>query len=155
MNGNKIYFLWHQAWPHNDLLLLKTKEQLLHHTYLWPPILWHSKAMDKGKIEIMATKICYKFLCLKSIENFVGMAWLIWMSHSFLKNLPDIYETPCRFLTARMLSFTVQRIVFIKVDLMFPYLLSRFQEFDNEKNINKDFGHNILEVPIVMLNSFN
>ena len=77
------------------------------------------------------------------------------MSHSFLKNLPDIYETPCRFLTARMLSFTVQRIVFIKVDLMFPYLLSRFQEFDNEKNINKDFGHNILEVPIVMLNSFN
>ena len=60
--------------PHNDLLLLKTKEQLLHHTYLWPPILWHSKAMDKGKIETMATKICYKFLCLKSIENFVGMA---------------------------------------------------------------------------------
>ena len=22
---NKIYFLWHQAWPHNDLRLLKTK----------------------------------------------------------------------------------------------------------------------------------
>ena len=22
---NKIHFLWHQAWPHNDLLLLKTK----------------------------------------------------------------------------------------------------------------------------------
>ena len=22
---NKIYFLWHQAWPHNDLLLLKSK----------------------------------------------------------------------------------------------------------------------------------
>ena len=22
---HKIYFLWHQAWPHNDLLLLKTK----------------------------------------------------------------------------------------------------------------------------------
>ena len=22
---NKIYFLWHQEWPHNDLLLLKSK----------------------------------------------------------------------------------------------------------------------------------
>ena len=22
---NKIYFLWHQAWPHNNLLLLKSK----------------------------------------------------------------------------------------------------------------------------------
>ena len=61
MNGNKIYFLWHQAWPHNDLLLLKTKVQLLHHTYLWPPLMWHNKAMDKGKIEAMATKFSEKF----------------------------------------------------------------------------------------------
>ena len=61
MNGNKIYFLWHQAWPHNYLLLLKTKVQLLHHTYLWPPLMWHNKAMDKGKIEAMATKFSEKF----------------------------------------------------------------------------------------------
>ena len=27
---NKKYFLWHQAWPHNDLLLLKTKVQQAH-----------------------------------------------------------------------------------------------------------------------------
>ena len=58
---NKIHFLWHQGWPHNDLLLLKTKVQLLHHTYLWPPILWHSKAMHKGKIEAMATKFSIMF----------------------------------------------------------------------------------------------
>jgi hypothetical protein len=53
--------LLHQAWPHHDLLLLKTKVQLLHHTYLCPLILWHSKAMDKGKIEAMATKFSEKF----------------------------------------------------------------------------------------------
>jgi hypothetical protein len=61
MNGDKIYFLWHQEWPHNDLLLLKTKVQLLHHTYLWPPLMLHNKAMDKGKIEAMATKFSEKF----------------------------------------------------------------------------------------------
>ena len=55
------YFFWHQAWPHNDLLLLKSKVKLLHHTYLWPPILWHNKAMGKGKIEAMATKFSEKF----------------------------------------------------------------------------------------------
>ena len=60
MNGNKIYFLWHQAWPHNDLLLLKTKVQLLHHTYLWPPLIWHNKAMDMEKNEAMATKFSEK-----------------------------------------------------------------------------------------------
>ena len=27
---NKKYLLWHQAWPHNDLLLLKTKVQRAH-----------------------------------------------------------------------------------------------------------------------------
>ena len=27
---NKIFFLWHQAWPHNDLLLLKSKTLKLH-----------------------------------------------------------------------------------------------------------------------------
>ena len=33
---NKIYFLWHQAWPHNDLLLLKSKTLKLrfHKLYL-------------------------------------------------------------------------------------------------------------------------
>ena len=46
----------HQAWPHNDLLLLKAKEQYLWHTYLWPPIPWHRKAMDKETIKAMATK---------------------------------------------------------------------------------------------------
>jgi hypothetical protein len=53
---NKEYFLWHQAWPHNDLLLLKTEVQYLWHTYLWPPIPWHRKAMDKEIIKAMATK---------------------------------------------------------------------------------------------------
>ena len=41
--------------------LLKTKVQLLHHIYLWPPILWHSTAMNKEKIEAMATKFSIKF----------------------------------------------------------------------------------------------
>ena len=45
----------------HGLLLLKTKVQLLHHTYLWPPILWHSKAMDRDKMEAMATKLSEKF----------------------------------------------------------------------------------------------
>ena len=43
------------------LLLLKTKVQLLHHTYLCPSLMWHNKAMDKGKIEAMATKFSEKF----------------------------------------------------------------------------------------------
>ena len=34
-------------------------------------------------------------MCLKSIENFVGVALLIWMPHPFLKNDPDTYETLC------------------------------------------------------------
>ena len=41
-------FLSHQAWPHNDFLHFKTKLQLLHHTYLWPPILWHRQAHGPG-----------------------------------------------------------------------------------------------------------
>ena len=45
----------------HGLLLLKTKVQLLHHTYLWPPILWHNKAMGNGKIEAMATKFSETF----------------------------------------------------------------------------------------------
>ena len=28
---------------------------------LWPSILWHNKAMDKGKIEAMVTKFSEKF----------------------------------------------------------------------------------------------
>ena len=65
-------FLWHQAWPHNDLLHFKTKLQLLHHTYLWPPLMWHNKAMDKGKIEAMATKFSEKFaiIMLKKHRKF-------------------------------------------------------------------------------------
>ena len=68
----KYIFLWHQAWLHNDLLLLKTKLQLLHHTYLWPPLKWHNKAMDKGKIEAMATKFSEKFaiIMLKKHRKF-------------------------------------------------------------------------------------
>ena len=41
----------------------KSKNYILH-LYLWPPIpliMWHSKAMDKGKIEAMATKFSEKF----------------------------------------------------------------------------------------------
>ena len=57
----KSIFLWHQAWPHNDLLILKTKVQVLHHTYLWPPLMCNDKAMDKEKIEAMATKFSEKF----------------------------------------------------------------------------------------------
>ena len=53
---NKEYILRHQAWPHNDLLLLKTKVQYLWYTYLWPPIPWHRKVMDKEIIKPMATK---------------------------------------------------------------------------------------------------
>ena len=43
--------------------------------------------MDKRKIEAMVTKFSEKFVIflLKSIENFVGVAWLIWMPRPFLK----------------------------------------------------------------------
>ena len=54
---NKEYFLRHQAWPHNDLL---TKVQLLHHTYLWPPLMRHNKA-DRERNEGMAKKFSEKF----------------------------------------------------------------------------------------------
>ena len=53
---DKKSFFLNQTWPHNDLLLLKTKVQYLWHTYLWPPIPWHRKAMDKGTIKAMPTK---------------------------------------------------------------------------------------------------
>ena len=58
---NRIFLLWHQAWPHNDLPLLETKVQLLHYIYLWPPILWHIKAMEKWKIEALVTEFLEKF----------------------------------------------------------------------------------------------
>ena len=57
----KFIFLWHQALPHNDLLLFETKVQLLHHTYLWPPLMRHNKAMDRERNEGMATKLSEKF----------------------------------------------------------------------------------------------
>ena len=54
---NKEYILRHQAW----------------HTYLWPPIPWHRKAMDKEIIKAKATKFSEIF-AIKSIANFVGVA---------------------------------------------------------------------------------
>jgi hypothetical protein len=63
--------------------------------------MWHNKAMDNTKIEAMATKFSEK-LCLKSIENFVGVALLIWMPHPFFKNHPDTHETPYMFQGAGM-----------------------------------------------------
>ena len=53
--------------------------------------------MDKRKLEAIVTKFLEKLpiLCLKGIENFEGVAWLIWMPHPFLKNRSDTYETPC------------------------------------------------------------
>ena len=94
---NQTYFLWNQAWPHNDHLLLKAKVQLLHHTYLWPPILWHSKAWTKEILKLWPPNFqkSLPYVCLKSIGIFVGAAWLIWMPHPFLKNCSDTFETPC------------------------------------------------------------
>jgi hypothetical protein len=51
----------HGLTSHNDLLLLKTKVQYLWHTYLWPPISWHRKAMDKEIIKAMTTKFSENF----------------------------------------------------------------------------------------------
>ena len=53
--------------------------------------------MEKEKIEAMVTKFSEKLaiIMLKKIENFVGMAWLIWMPHPFFKTRPDTDETPC------------------------------------------------------------
>ena len=53
--------------------------------------------MDKGKIEAMVTKFSEKFAIImpKKHRKFVGVAWLIWMPHLFLKNRSDTYETPC------------------------------------------------------------
>ena len=65
--------------------------------------MWHKKAINKEKNEAMATKFSEKFAMkyiekwLKSMENFVGVALLIWMPHPFFKNRPDTYETPCRY----------------------------------------------------------
>ena len=49
----------------NDLLLKKLKYSRHTNTYLWPLIpliMWHSKAMDKGRIKVMATKFSEKFV---------------------------------------------------------------------------------------------
>ena len=65
-------FLGHQTWPHNDLLLLKTKVQYLWYIYLWPPIPWHRKAIDEEMIKGMATKFSKMFaiIMLKKHRKF-------------------------------------------------------------------------------------
>ena len=35
--------------------------------------------------------------CLKSLENFVGVVWLIWMPHPLFKNRSDRFGTPCMY----------------------------------------------------------
>ena len=87
--------MWHQVWPHNDLLLLRTKVQYLWHTYSWPPMPWHREAMDKEIIKAMATKFLEIFV-ISMLKNFVGVAWLIWMPHPLFKNRPNTYGTPCK-----------------------------------------------------------
>ena len=47
MNGNKICFLWHPAWPRNDLLLLKSKIQLAHQ-YLFIASNTHNHVAQQG-----------------------------------------------------------------------------------------------------------
>ena len=56
-NKNKVTSSMASQWP----LLFKTKVKLLHHTFLWPPLTGHNKALDKGKIEAMATKFSKMF----------------------------------------------------------------------------------------------
>jgi hypothetical protein len=90
-------FLWHQAWPHNELLLLKTKVQQAHQ-YLFMAsntlIMWHRKAMDKEIITALATKFSEK--CRKKHKNFCRRGLTHLDATPTFKNCPNTYETPCR-----------------------------------------------------------
>ena len=45
---NKVYFFDMK----HGLTILKTKVQYLWHTYLWLPIPWHRKAMEKELVKL-------------------------------------------------------------------------------------------------------
>ena len=67
--------------------------------------------MEKGKIEAMVTKFSEKFaiIMLKSLENFVGVAWLIWMPHPLFKNRPNTYGTPCSIPARKLQSLKLRK----------------------------------------------
>ena len=93
---NKIFFLWHQAWPHNDLLLLKTKVQYLWYTYLWPPIPWQRKTTYKKIIKAMATKFSEIFATsmLKMHRKFCRRGFTHLAATPTFKNRPNTYGPP-------------------------------------------------------------
>ena len=62
--------------------------------------MWHNKAMDKGKIEAMATKFSEKFaiIMLKKHRKFCRRGLTYLDARPIFKNCPDTYGTPCKSL---------------------------------------------------------
>ena len=78
---------------------MKTKGKLLHHTYLLPPILLDIKAMDKGKIEAMATKFSEKFAIsmFKKQRKFSRRGLTHLDATPTFENRSETFETPCMY----------------------------------------------------------
>ena len=70
--------------------------------------MWHNKAMDKGKIEAMATKFSEKFVInmLKKHRKFSRRGITHLDVTPIFKNCPDTYETPCKWSTDMQSNFT-------------------------------------------------
>ena len=93
---NKKFFLWHQAWPHNDLILFKTILSIYGLQYPWSCCT--ARPWTKKKIELLATKFSEKFglSMFKKHRKFCrrGLAHLD--PTPIFKNHSDDYETPCK-----------------------------------------------------------
>ena len=59
--------------------------------------MWHNKAMDKGKIEAMATKFSEKFaiVMLKKHRKFCRCGFTHLDATPTFKNRPNTYDAPC------------------------------------------------------------
>ena len=74
---------------------LTFKVQYLWHTYLWPPIPWHRKAMDKEIIKAMATKFSEIFAIsmLKKHRKFCRRGLTHLNATPTLENRSDLWAT--------------------------------------------------------------
>ena len=113
-----------------------TKLQLLYHTYLWPPILCHSKAMEKGKIEAMATKFSKKFAIsmLKKHRKFYRCGLTHLDATPIFKNRSVTYGPPCSIISIFFVNTTCQCSVWM--NQLYHYNVSsspQGPEFDHAK----------------------
>ena len=75
----------------------------------------------KGKLKLSSPNFQKSFpkLFSKSIENFVGAAWLIWMPRPLFKNRSDLFGSPCIYISSLIGS---DSLLSLKVcqSLLFP-----------------------------------